>query len=112
MSFRSRAAKDQEFIAAAKEHPVFSIDYLDANREYRQLTSAQASEVKVTCEADGAGKTLMATFRGIADLGMYVTIYVQARPTEKFSRGRLRSPTTQELRWWMCGSPLSCAPTN
>lgn len=89
VSFRSLAAKDQEFIAAAKAHPVFVIDYLDANREHRQLTSAQADEVKVICEADGAGKTLTATFRRIANLGLHVTIHVQARPTEKFSRWSL-----------------------
>ena len=89
VSFRSRAAKDQEFIAAAKEHPVFIIDWLDENRECRQLTSAQASEVKVTCDGDGAGKTLTATFRRIADLGLHVTFQVKARRTEKFSRWSL-----------------------
>ena len=89
VSFRSRSAKDQEFIAAAKEHPVFTIDWLDENREHRQLTSAQAGEVKVACDGDGAGKTLTATFRRIAGLGLHVTIQVQARRTEKFSRWSL-----------------------
>jgi len=89
VSFRSHTAKDQEFIAAGKEQPVFVIDYLDENREYRQLTSAQASEVKVTCDGDGAGKALTASFQRIAGLLLHVTIQVQARHTEKFSRWSL-----------------------
>jgi len=89
VSYRSRAATDQEFMATAKEDPVFTIDYLDEKREFRQLTSAQAREVKVTCDGDGAGKTLTAAFGRIADLDLRVAFQVKARPTEKFSRWSL-----------------------
>ena len=86
VSLRSHTAKDQEFIAAAKEHPVFIIDWLDEKREFRQLTSAQAREVKVTCDGDGDSKTLTGTFRRIGDLDLHVTFQVKGRPTERLSR--------------------------
>ena len=44
MSFRSKAAPEQEFLASVPEHPVFVIQYLDADREYQQADSRSAAD--------------------------------------------------------------------
>ena len=48
ISWRSKAAPDQEFCASGRPaDPVFVIQYLDGERRYRQITSLQAEAVEV-----------------------------------------------------------------
>ena len=43
LSFRSKAAPDQEFMATNKDDPVFVIQYLDEANHFRQIASTTIS---------------------------------------------------------------------
>ena len=53
ISLRGMAAPDQEFLASVPEHPVFIIEYLDADREYWQVDSRSAALVTLDGVAVG-----------------------------------------------------------
>jgi hypothetical protein len=83
VSFRSKAAPAQEFIAHSSQHPVFVIGYLDRKRQYRWLDSGQAGDIRVSQDAAG---TLTAIYSKIAGLDLQVTCRVKASPDERFAR--------------------------
>jgi hypothetical protein len=86
LSFRSKAAVEQEFIAHAGDHPVFVIGYLDAQRQYRLLPSTQAGEVRVTQEDAAGSRALTAIYSRIAGLDLHVTCRVSASPQDEMAR--------------------------
>jgi hypothetical protein len=89
LSLRSHAAPGQEFIASAPEHPVFAIQYLDRERQYRQLTSLEATAVSSRVERKDGVTTLTAEFRRIGGLDLDVTTAVRASPAEPLSRWKV-----------------------
>ena len=86
------------------------VQYLDAERRYRQISSLQAEEVTVRGEAAEAGEAgaygaVMATYRRLAGLDLDVTVTVRAgaagNPSESFpgaSRWSLRLHNGAGLR--------------
>ncbi len=86
VSFRTRAAPEQEFIASAPDHPVFLIQYLDGDRQYQQLDSrgAEACEVAVERSADGAIVRLV--HRRVGGMDLDVTCTVSAARADPLSR--------------------------
>ena len=66
VSFRSKAAPEQEFIAAAARLPAFAIGYLDARHQYRLLTSQQAADVQVSVETNDDQRQLRAVYSSSA----------------------------------------------
>ena len=89
VSFRSKAAPDQEFIASSTDDPVFVIQYLDQGRRFRQIASSEAEGVEITYEHSPAGSEavlLTAVFRQLAGLDLHATVKVRASTSERFSR--------------------------
>ena len=86
ISFRSRQAPQQQFIAAAAAHPVFVIQYLDDRREYGRLDSFDAAETDIRCEPSSHGQILTMHFSGIGGLDLSLTGTVRASADEVLSR--------------------------
>jgi hypothetical protein len=86
VSFRSKGAPDQEFIASAPAHPVFTIQYLDGEREYQQIDSRSATEHEIRLEEGTSGKTLTMRFRRVGGVAVDVTATVGASSSEPLSR--------------------------
>jgi hypothetical protein len=89
VSFRSRAAPEQEFIAAGEDTPVFVLQYLDEQRRYRQLTSRDAT-ADVRCEMVDGGTALSATFAQLGGMAVEATITVRATNDDRFSHWSIR----------------------
>lgn len=93
ISFRSQLAPDQEFMVTQASDPTFVLQYLDANRQFRQLTSRQATEANVASKQSGAdedGQTVLtATYAQLAGLDLTVTMTVRTTPTDPFSHWSL-----------------------
>ena len=85
-SFRSKAAPEQEFITSAPEHPVFIIQYLDADREYRQVDSLDASETQIECGKSGDETILSMKFAQVGGFDLDVTATVRASKSRPLSR--------------------------
>lgn len=90
VSFRSKAAPDQEFITSTDDDPIFIIQYLDAKRHFRQISSNQAAEVKVRHDASSAEShdketRLIANYQQLGGLDIDVTMTVKASKNDKFS---------------------------
>ena len=87
VSFRSKAAPDQEFIAATEDEPVFVMQYLDENRRFRQLASHQAEEIEIRRETGRNGEaTLIACFRTLDGLDIDAEARVRVSQDEPLSR--------------------------
>jgi len=86
LSLHPLAVPRQEFLASTSEHPVFAIQYLDKQRQYRQLTSHQADSTTTRIEADGDGTILTAVFHKIAGLDLEVITRVRLSVADPLSR--------------------------
>lgn len=89
VSFRSRVAPDQEFIAWAREHPAFLIGYLDEQRQYR-LTGPGGLAARVDLHQNGEEWILTAEYSGVAGFDLDVSFAVRGSPRERFSRWSIR----------------------
>lgn len=89
VSFHPKAAPKQEFLACAPGQPAFVIQYLDPQRQYRQLDSLAAGETRIACADSAAGKTLTMSFGRVGGVDLDVTITVRAAKTEPLSRWNL-----------------------
>src|SRR5512135_3757899 len=86
ISFRSKAAPEQEFIEPRAERLAFVIGYYDEQRQYRLLTSDQAGKVEVSCVSEGQGQVLKATYEGIGGKDLGVAFTVRAAGNDRYSR--------------------------
>ena len=101
ISFRSKAAPDQEFMETSKDDPVFVIQYLDEAGRFRQIASTQAQQVQVASSPSpegSGGATLCATFRQLAGLDLHATVTVRASGGDRFSRWRIAVENGAGLR--------------
>jgi hypothetical protein len=73
LSFRAKAAPEQEFVVSNDRVPAFVIQHLTASRDFRQIASTDAKEVKVESK-DG---TLSAVFSGLGGLDLSAVIRVR-----------------------------------
>jgi hypothetical protein len=90
VSLRSKAGAEQETIAWQPDHPAFVIGYLDEDRQYRLMSSADAQSVTVDRADDGETSTLTFTFHALAGQELDVTCTVGASRDDPFSRWRIR----------------------
>ena len=107
----------------APADPVFVIQYLDAERRYRQITSLQAEAVRYGArllrpEEAGACSAVMATYRRLAGLDLDVTVTVRAgtaaespSPFRGLPAGRSPCTTAPGCASPMCSSHMSCSVT-
>jgi hypothetical protein len=98
VSLRSKSAPDQEFISINEATPAFTVQYLDAKREYRQLSSLDATP-SITLDGDGDGdeQILTARFERVGGADLDVTLEVRAMTSEPFSRWSLTLDCRAEL---------------
>ena len=82
LSFRAKEATAQEFVVTNEHVPVFVIQYLTADHEFRQIASTEAKEVSVE-STDG---TLTANFTGLANMDLAATVRVRVAEGESASR--------------------------
>src|SRR5581483_939467 len=85
VSLRSRLAPEQEFILAQPDDPVFVVQYLDARKNFRQLSSLQAESVLYRQDAG----TLVFTYQKLGGLELYALITIHATPDDAPSRWSL-----------------------
>ncbi|MBI3920434.1 MAG: hypothetical protein HY318_03360, partial [Armatimonadetes bacterium] len=86
LALRPNHAQEVELLASAPEHPVFTLQYLTENSEYRQVDSHSATEVDVSCEASGEGQLLSIACSGVGEMDLDVKLTVRASKQERFSR--------------------------
>jgi hypothetical protein len=99
VSFCSKSAPGQEFIASAPEHPAFNIQYLDEYGSYRQITSLQAASTDVTFEELGDGfQCLVSRYTRVGGFALDVTITVTACKADRFSRWNISINNQAGLR--------------
>ena len=89
VSLRRRGIPEQEFIAPGADDPAFVVQYLDAKRRFRQLSSRQAERTEVRAEHDRDGTTLQARFERLGGLDIDVAITVRTSLGDRFSRWSL-----------------------
>ena len=88
VSFRRKAAPEQEFIAQAQQ-PAFVIGYLDDLRQYRLLPSDRAGDVLVQRRSEGTETVLAATYSRLDGCDLDVTCEVHAAANAPASRWRI-----------------------
>lgn len=86
ISFRGNAARNQELLASAPDHPVFIIQFLDARKSYQRLTSFDARRRRIHLTHHDTCQTLTLRFDGIGGLDLTVTITVNASTVEPGTR--------------------------
>jgi len=89
ISFRSHHAPGQEFLASSEEHPVFVLQYLDRQGEYRRLTSFDARRTRVACSRQDGRDVVTMVFDRPAGLDMTVTVTARGSATEPGTRWNL-----------------------
>lgn len=78
VSWRSRHAPEQEFIASRPNHPVFNINYLDDAGQYHRLTSHDARRVAIELKKARGESILTMKFMRIGGRDLQVTATVRA----------------------------------
>ena len=81
LSLRSNLAPDQEFNVTTEETPVFVIQYLTHGKQFRQIASTEAHDVKVQI----ADKTLTAEFTTLRGLDLAATVTVRTEDNDPAS---------------------------
>ena len=94
VSLRSRYAPQQEFILTRSDDPVFVIQYLDADKEFRQISSQQAEQVLHRYH----DSTIVFTFQRLGGLDLYAMVTIRAGKTEPFSHWSLSLTNHSDLR--------------
>ena len=82
LSFRSKDASAQEFVVSDERVPVFVIQHLTRDHEFRQLASTDAKKLAIEFARD----TLTASFSGIGDMDLGATVRVRMPEGEATSR--------------------------
>jgi len=89
LSFRSRAAPEQEFVAGRADDPVFVLQYLDERGRYHRLASSDATQVQIAVSELPGGTLLTGRYAQLGGLPLDVTISVRATEGDRFSHWSL-----------------------
>jgi hypothetical protein len=81
LSLRSTLAPDQEFAVSNEQIPVFVIQYLTSEKQFRQIASPEAQRMDVR-SADGK---LTAAFTGLGGLDLAATVTVRTQDNDPAS---------------------------
>ncbi len=98
VSFTSRSAPDQEFVASAPDHPAFLLHYLDSEGQYQSLDSFSAREHAVSMEGNETSGGLNVAYRGIGGMDLEVRGTVQVSQDDPFARWRVSVANRAGLR--------------
>jgi len=86
LSLTPKHLPEVELLASASDHPVFALQYLSEDREYRYVDSRSASKPSVTCSKTDDGQTLTLSFARVGGQDLDVTLTVRASTQESLSR--------------------------
>jgi hypothetical protein len=75
LSLRASHAPEQEFMPADAKLPVFTIQYLDSENTFRQISSLEAAETAIT-KSPGGGELIM-SFNRLAGRDLHATVKVR-----------------------------------
>jgi hypothetical protein len=89
LSFRSRAAPDQELLASTPQHPALVLQYLDRRGAYQQLTSFDAQGIRIARRLCQGTTTLSLRFERLAGLDLDVSAEIRASRREPGTRWKL-----------------------
>jgi hypothetical protein len=73
ISLRSKSNPDVELLAGLPTDPVFALDYLGEDRQYRQIDSRSAAKVSAVLSETGQEQKLTFVFSRLAGLDVDVT---------------------------------------
>ena len=90
LSLKATSALDQEFAVSNEQVPVFVIQYLTPDKQFRQIASTEAKEVDVRlaekpASSGGKEKTLTADFTGLGGLDLAATVAVRTLTDDPLS---------------------------
>jgi hypothetical protein len=86
VSLRPKNSPRTELLAADASQPVFALQYLDDQSQYRTLDSTSAQQCSAVLAESAAGQLLTLVFRGVGGLDLDVTLTVRTAATDRFSR--------------------------
>ena len=86
VSLRPKTAPGVELVASAPDHPVFALQYIGKESDYRYADSHSASEVDVVCGERRGEQTLSISFHGVSGMDVDVALSVRAHPGDAFAR--------------------------
>jgi hypothetical protein len=108
LSLRSNLAPDQEFNVSNEEMPVFVIQYLTHGKQFRQIASSEAHDVKVQI----ADKTLTAEFTMLGGLDLAATVTVRTMDNDPASYWSIAIRNHADLAITDVQFPFVVAPYN
>ena len=85
ISFRAKEVPDQELLETDDDDPVFIIQYLDEEKNFRQINSLQAKEISFEHKSFAEGEMLKFTFDNVADLDIRVMADIYTSGKDRFS---------------------------
>ncbi len=98
VSFRTRSAPSQEFIASSPDHPAFVIQYLDEDRQYQQLDSRSAESCGASVQRSSDLTTLSLVYRRVGGMDVEAEVTVRASHSEPLARWRITVRNGASLR--------------
>src|SRR5208337_872942 len=78
---KAKIAPEQEFAVASDQLPVFVVQYLSSEKQFRQIDSSQAKELRVR----SSEKTLTADFTGLGGLDLAATVKIRLAENDPLS---------------------------
>ena len=85
VSFLSKSAPEQEFIAIKEKTLIFVLQYLDDNRVYKQLSSEQAQKTEINYKQSNNKSSLAINFRNLDGNDIDVFVKITASPEDRFT---------------------------
>ena len=86
VSLAPKRAPEANLIASAPDHPVFALQYISDDGEYRYADSHNASSADVDCADSDGEQTLMLSFAGVGGMDVDVRLSIRAARDTPFSR--------------------------
>ena len=86
VSFTPKARPDVELVASVPDHPLFALQYLSEDGDYRHVDSHCTSRLAVACEDAGDERTLTLSFAGVGGMEVDVELGVRARQSDPLAR--------------------------
>ena len=98
VSFAPRALPGVELVASAPGHPVFALQYLSEDGDYRHVDSHSASRQAVACEDTDDERALTLSFAGVGGMDVDVLLRVRASQGDPLARWSCRVQNRSGLR--------------
>jgi len=98
VSFTPKALPDVELVASVPDHPVFALQYISEDGDYRYADSHSAASPAVTCEETGDERALALSFAGVGGVDVDVLLRVRVRQSDPLARWSCKVQNRSGLR--------------